>query len=162
MDFNKLDESTKQKLHEEFSQNAEILGGTNAFLKMIEEIRKEKPNPLINKTGTFHTSKTKITLSKSMFKDTFVTLFDAIRREEKLGDMLNGVETKEYKTTMNMMRALNKTNVTVTSKEKDQEGEFSFDILDTSEEKKTKVTFIFKAIFFYHLDEAKKALNYKA
>jgi hypothetical protein len=49
--------------------------------------------------------------------------------------------------------------VTFESKETNQK--FTFDILDTSEPKKTKVTFIFKAIFFYHLDELKKALFYK-
>lgn len=162
MDFNKLDESTKQKLHEELIHCADILGGKNPFLKMIEEIRAEKPNPLLNKTGSFHTTKTKVTLSKSMFKDTFSTLFDAIRREERSGDMLDGINPKEYKITMNMMRALNKTAITIASKDAEFEGDFTFNVLDTSEEKKTKVTFLFKAIFFYHLDEAKKALAYKA
>ena len=51
--------------------------------------------------------------------------------------------------------------INVESKEEGNKS-FEFSILDTSEEKKTKVTFIFKAIFFYHLDEAKKALSYKA
>ncbi len=160
MDFNKLDKNIKEELHKEFSQYADILGGKNFFLKMIEEIRAEKPNPILNKSGTFHTSKAKLTLSKSMFKDTFTTLFDAIRREEKKGDMLDGINPKEYKNTMNMMRTLKSVNITVQSKDENEES-FSFDILDTREEKKTKVTFTFKAIFFYHLDEAKKALNYK-
>lgn len=161
MDFNKLDKETKEKLHQEFTQYAEVLGGTNPFLKMLEEIRDQKPNPLLNKSGTFHTSKAKVTLSKSIFKDTFTTLFDAIRREEKKGDMLDGIEPKEYKSAMNMMRTLKSTTIRVESKD-ETEASFSFDILDISEEKKTKVTFTFKALFFYHLDEAKKALLYKA
>lgn len=159
MDFNKLEKNIKEELHQEFTNYANILGGKNFFLKMIEDIRAEKPNPLLNKTGTFHTSKAKLTLSKSMFKDTYTTLFDSIRREERNGDMLDGIEPKEYKATMNMMRTLKNTKITVTSKESDES--FSFDILDTQEEKKTKVTFTFKAIFFYHLDEAKKALSYE-
>lgn len=160
MDFNKLDKNIKEELHKEFTSYAQLLGGKNAFLKMIEEIREQKPSPLLNKTGTFHTSKAKIELSKSMFKDTFSTLFDSIRREERKGDMLEGVEPKEYKATMNMMRTLKSTSVTITSKE-EEEKSFSFSILDTSEQKKTKVTFTFKALFFYHLDEAKKALSYE-
>lgn len=160
MDFNKLDKNLKEELHKEFASYANILGGTNFFLKMIEEIREQKPNPLLNKSGMFHTTKAKVTLSKSMFKDTFSTLFDAIRREERNGDMLNGIETKEYKATMNMMRTLKSVNITIQGKNENEDS-FSFDILDTREEKKTKVTFVFKTIFFYHLDEARKVLTYK-
>jgi len=161
MDFNKLEESLKKEISFEISAFANAMGGKNFFLKMIEEIRAEKPNPLLNKTGVFHTSKAKITLSKSMYKDTFSILFDAIRREDRSGDMLNGIAPKEYKSTMNMMRALAKVIITVESKE-ETGGTYEFSILDTSEEKKTKVTFAFKAVFFYHLDEAKKALAYEA
>lgn len=160
MDFNKLDESLKKEISFEITAFANAMGGKNFFLKMIEEIRAEKPNPLLNKTGSFHTSKAKITLSKSMFKDTFGVLFDAIRREDRSGDMLDGIAPKEYKSTMNMMRALAKVTITAQSKDENEEI-YEFSILDTSEEKKTKVTFIFKAIFFYHLDEAKKALAYE-
>lgn len=162
MDFNKLDTATKEKLHLEITEYANSIGGKNFFLKMIEDIRAEKPNPILNKSGTFHTSRVKVTLSKTMFKDSFNTLFEAIRREEKKGDMLDGIAPKEYKATMNMMRALGNVIVNIKSK-KEEDGEgFEFSILDKTEEKKTKVTFIFKAIFFYHLDEAKKALNYKS
>ena len=161
MDFNKLDKNIKEELHQEFENYSNILGGKNAFLKLIEDIRAEKPNPLLNKTGTFHTPKVKVTLSKSMYKDTFAALFEAIRREEKKGDMLDGIAPKEYKATMNMMRALKVVTLTFESKG-EEEKSFTFPILDTREEKKTKVTFAFKAIFFYHLDEAKKVLSYKA
>lgn len=160
MNFNKLDEQTKIKLHEEISTFANAIGGKNFFLGMIEEIRAEKPNPLLNKTATFHTSKVKVNMTKSMFKETFALLFDAIRREEKSGDMINGLKPKEYKTTMNMMRTLAKVVITVEPKDETNGEGFSFSILDTTVEKNTKVTFAFKAIFFYHLDEAKKALNY--
>lgn len=159
MDFNKLSLEEKDKLHEELSAYSNILGGDNFFLKAVEEIRAQKPNPILNQTGIFHTSKVKITLSKSVFKDTLTTLFDSIRREEKTGDMLNGAEPKEYKATMNMIRTLKPVTVTFESKESGMK--FTFNILDTSIEKQTKVTFAFKAIFFYHLDELKKALFFK-
>jgi len=160
MNFNKLDTNLKQSLHEEITACAELIGGKNPFLTMIEEIREQKPNPILNKSGIFHTSKVKISLSKSIFKDTFSTLYDAIRREEKTGDMLNSVEQREYKSTMNMMKTLK--NVTITLEVKENSSTFVFPILDTKEEKKTKVSFLYKVIFFYHLDEAKKALNYNA
>lgn len=161
MDFNKLDNNLKDEIHFEISAFANALGGKNSFLKMIEDIRSETPNPLLNKSGSFHTSKAKITLSKAMYKDTFSILFEAIRREDRSGDMLNGIAPKEYKSTMNMMRALAKVVITAESKE-ESGGTYDFSILDISEDKKTKVTFVFKAVFFYHLDEAKKALSYKS
>ncbi len=161
MDFNKLDKEIKEELHKEFAQYANVLGGINPFLKMIEEIRLIKPNPLLNKSGTFHTSKAKVILSKSIFKDTFSTLFDSIRREEKYGDMLDGLEPKEYKSVMNMMRTLKSTTITIQTKDEVAKS-FSFNILDILEIKKTKVTFTFKALFFYNLIEVKKALLYKA
>ena len=160
MDFNKLDENTKQKIHEEVLSNANSIGGKNFFLQMIEEIKQEKPTPMINKSGSFHFSKGRITLSKSMFKETHTLLFDAIRREEKTGDMLNGVSPKEYKAVMNMMRTLRPVRISVIPKADIDGIGFSFDILDSSQEKQTKVDFMFKLIFFYSIDEAKKALNY--
>lgn len=159
MDFNKLEVSVKENLHNEFSAYSKVLEGDNFFLKVVEEIREQKTNPLLNETGIFHTSKCKITLSKSIFKETLNLLFDAIRREEKTGDIFGGVSTKDYKSTMNMIRTLK--SVTVTFQSKTSGETFTFNILDTSEEKKTKVTFTFKALFFYHLDELKKALFYK-
>lgn len=160
MDFNKLDLTIKKQLHEQFSQYSKVLGGDNFFLSMVEEIREQKPNPILNQTGTFHTSKAKVTLSKSIYKDTLNTFFEAIRREEKDGDLFNTATVKEYKATMNIIRTLKPITVTFEAKNENNES-FSFNILDTSEEKKTKVTFAFKAIFFYHLDELKKVLFYK-
>lgn len=160
MDFNKLDKESKKDLHEQFIQYSEILGGSNFFLTMVEEIREQKPNPLLNQSGAFHTSKARVVLSKSIYKDTLTALFEAIRREEKNGDMLDGVTPKEYKAAMNMIRTLKPVQITFESKS--EEGKtFTFNILDTNIEKKTKVTFAFKTIFFYHLDELKKVLFYK-
>lgn len=161
MDFNKLDDNSKQQLSKEITKASNSIGGKNFFLKMIEEIRAESPNPLLNKTGTFHTSTAKVTLNKSIYKETFSLLFNAMRREEKSGDMLNGIDPKEYKATMNMMRTLRPISIDVVSKKDETLEGFNISILDVSKEKETKVTWLFKILFFYHLDEAKKALSYK-
>ena len=54
MDFNSLEQIQKQKLHKQVLDSAMSMGGKNFFLQMIEDIRKQKPNPLTNKTGVFH------------------------------------------------------------------------------------------------------------
>ena len=102
----------------------------------------------------------KLNWNKQVFKESTNLLFTAMRKEEKDGDMLNGLEAKDYKETMNMMRTLKPLVITVTPKKVEEPKMFSFPVLDTSVEKKTKVDLFYKMLFFYHIDFAKDALNY--
>ena len=160
MNFSELDSKIKSELHEEVKGFAMSIGGTNVFLQMIEDIKKEKPHALLNKSCVFHFAKAKLNWNKQIFKDSLDQLFTAMRKEEKDGDMLNGLEAKDYKETMNMMRTLKPLVITVTPKKVEEPKMFSFPILDTSVEKKTKVDLFYKMLFFYHIDFAKDALNY--
>jgi hypothetical protein len=74
--------------------------------------------------------------------------------------MINGLAPKEYKETMNMMRTLKPLMITITPKKVEEPKYFSFPILDTSIEKKTKIDLFYKMLFFYHIDFAKDVLNY--
>ena len=161
MNFNDLSNEEKQQLHVELMSNANNVGGKNFFLQMIEDIRAEKPKALLAKSATFHFTKGKISWGKSIFKDTLTCLYDAMKREEKTGDMLNGINPKEYKATMNMMRALNPIKLEVIPKAEESEG-FTMEVLDATKDKKTKISLMFKIVFFYNIDFAKQALEYKA
>ena len=160
MNFNQLDEEEKKQLHTKAIDLAENLGGVNFFLQMIEDIKMEKPHALLNKSCVFHFSKGKLNWNKQIFKESTNLLFSAMRKEEKDGDMLNGLSPKEYKETMNMMRTLKPVSIKVTPKKEEELLGFTFSILDTSIEKKTKVSMIYKIIFFYHIDFAKDILTY--
>ena len=160
MNFNDLNTDEKVQLHKELSQYAQDIGGLNPFLQMLEDIRAQKPKALLNKTATFHYSSGKINWTKSIYKETLNTLYSAMVKEERDGDMIEGVSPKEYKNIMNMMRALKPVTVTVIPKDKACKS-FIFNILDTTVEKKTKVLLLFKIIFFYNMDFAKKVLMYK-
>ena len=161
MNFNELDSKTKNQLHTEVKRLAMSIGGTNVFLQMIEDIKKEKPHALLNKSCVFHFAKAKLNWNKQIFKESLDQLFIAMRKEEKDGDMLNGLNPKDYKETMNMMRTLKPLVITVTPKKVEEPKLFSFSILDTSIEKKTKVDLFYKMLFFYHVDFAKDVINYK-
>ena len=161
MNFNELSLETKNQLHEEVTQFATSIGGTNVFLQMIEDIKKEKPHALLNKSCVFHFAKAKLNWNKQIFKESLEHLFTAMRKEERDGDMLNGLNPKDYKDTMNMMRTLKPISIRVTPKKEEELRGFAFSILDTSVEKKTKVSMIYKIIFFYHVDFAKDILTYK-
>ncbi len=160
MHFNDLTNEQKQKLHEELVANANSIGGKNFFLQMIENIKEEKPHPLLNVTATYHYPTGVLSWKKSIYKETLSSLFDAMRREEKDGDMLNGLKPKDYKNTMNMIRALKPVQITVKSKKEPELEGFSLYILDSSVPKKTKVSLMFKILFFYNVDFAKQVLNF--
>lgn len=161
MNFNQLNEEEKNKLYTRTIELAENLGGKEILLQMIEDIKKEKPHALLNKSCVFHFAKGKLNWNKQLFKESLNLLFDSMRKEERDGDMLNGLAPKEYKETMNMMRTLKPLIITVTPKKVEEPKHFSFQILDTSIEKKTKVDLFYKMIFFYHIDFAKDVLDYK-
>lgn len=160
MIYERLTNEKKEELYKELNNYAISIGGKNFFLGMIEDIKNAKPNALLNKTAIFHYSKGTLNWGKSIFKDTLVTLFNAIRKEEKDGDMIDGLTPKEYKSTMNMMKILKPIIVTINPKGEDYGG-FSFPILDITQPKKTKITLLFKIIFFYNIEFVKKALNYE-
>lgn len=159
MKFNDLSNEEKMKLHDALIKNANSVGGKNFFLQMCEDIRAQKTKVLLNKSAAYHYSKGKISWTKSIFKDTLTELYSAMKREEKTGDMLDGATPKEYKGTMNMMRALKPVQISVIPKDEENEG-FVVSILDSSEVKKTKIDLMFKIIFFYNIDFAKEVLNY--
>jgi hypothetical protein len=160
MRFNDLHLNAKKELNIQINEYANSIGGVNAFLQMIEDLRNEKPNALLNKTAIYHYTKGKIAWSKSIYKDTLTQLFNAMRKEDKDGDILNGLNPKVYKETMNMMRTLKP--VTISIRNEDNSSGFTVDILDSREAKKTKVDLMFKIIFFYNIEFAKDALTFKA
>ena len=162
MRFTDLDLDAKKKLNIQINEYANSIGGKNFFLQMIEDIRKEKPSALLNKTAIYHYTKGKLTWGKSIYKDTLTQLFSAMRKEDKDGDLLNGLNPKAYKETMNMMRALKPVTISIRSNTEDANTGFTVDILDSSEVKKTKVDLMFKIIFFYNVEFAKDALSFKA
>lgn len=160
MNFKHLDSQTKEQLHNELSTYAKSIGGTNFFLQLIEDIKKEKPHPLLNKTSIYHYSKGKINWNKSIYKDTLELLSNTIRLEEKDEKFFDTLKPKVQKTTKNMMRALKPVVIEIKPKG-DIEGEgFSLNIIDSSDEDDIKISLIYKIIFFYNIDFAKQALAY--
>ncbi len=159
MKFNDLTTEQQNQLHNTLIENANSIGGINSFLQMIEDIRASKPKALLNKTAIFHYKSGKINWEKTIFKDTLTMLYGSMAKEEKDGDILNGLPPKEYKATMNMMRALKPVSIKIIPKDEALDG-FSFNMLDSSEDKKTKVDLLFKIIFFFNINFAKEVLSF--
>lgn len=159
MHFNDLTIEEKTTLHTQLTKFANHVGGINPFLSVLEEIKEEKPKALLNKTAIYHSKYAKFMWGKSIFKDTLNLLYSAMINEEKNGNIFTDLSPNDYKKTMNMIRAIKPIEVTAISKENEEK--LSFSIVDTSVEKQTKFTLLFKIFFFYNIDFAKEILNYK-
>ena len=160
MNYDNLSNDEKLQLKELLNNTASKIGGINAFLSLIENIKKTKPNALLNKQAIFKSDDIIITWQKSIYKDTLTSLFNAIKQEDKHGDMLKNLDTKEYKNTMTMMKILKPVLIKITPKDESLEG-LEFNILDTTIIKNTKISTIFKVLFFDNVSIIKKAMNYK-
>jgi len=161
MNYDNLTNEQKEEISKQIKNDVQSVGGTNFYLGLIENIRETKPNALLNKTAIFHYANGTINWEKSIYKETLTALFNAMKKEERDGDMLNDLKPRDYKNTMNMMKVLKPVTITIKPKDEELEG-FSFSILDTSEAKNTKVSLAFKILFFYNIEFAKKALNFRS
>jgi len=162
MNFNHLDSKMKQKLHEEVLSNANKLGGKNFFLQLIEDIKKEKTHPLLNKSSKFHFSKGQIVWTKSIYKDTLVLLHDTIKKSEQDENYFDELKPKHQKTTTNMMKALKPIYIQVAPKDSNEGEGFELNIIDASNPDDIKISMMYRIIFFYNTDFAKDAMTYKS
>ncbi len=161
MNFNDLTTDEKENLHNELLNNAQSIGGKNFFLGMIEDIKLSKPNPLLNKTGIYHYGGGRIIWEKSIYKDTLTLLFDSLRKFEQDGSLVKGLNPRKHKTTTNMMKTLKPINIRVAPKNQKIGDGFSFPIFDKIDGENSTVSMMFKIIFFYNIDFAKKILSFK-
>ena len=103
-----------------------------------------------------------MTWNKVIYPETFDLLLTAIITEEREGDMLKGLKERDQKRVVNMLKTLNPVELTIKPKNiKDGEG-FSISIVDTSDAQKTKISLLFKILFFHNITFAKQALTFQA
>jgi len=155
MKFKDLDTETKQKLHDELTEYADKIGGKNAFLTMIEDIRSIK-NPLLKKTNSLHYDSGKLYWNKAIFQDKNDLLFQTMKKIEIDGSMTKGLNEYKTKKVTNMLKALKPVTFEVVPNNEGLEG-FDFYIITS----KNEIDIVFKIIFFYNIGFAKEVLNYK-
>lgn len=160
MEFHKLTTDEKLRVRETILKIANHFGGKNSFLTIIEEMRKEKTNPLLHQSSVFHHPKFKINWQKSIHKESLTNLFYAVKKEEKDGSVLKNLTPKDFKATLNMVKALRTIEFVVTSKVDTIEG-LNFPLFDFVDENDAKIGVVFKAFFFYPVEYLKKAMSYE-
>lgn len=161
MNFNQLDSQTKQQLHEQLKTAVESLGGINFFLQLIEDSKKEKTHPLLNKSSVYHFSKGKLSWNKAIYKDTLDLLIETIKKEEKDANFFENLKPKHQKNTINMMKALKPITIEIKPKKAEDGEGFILNIIDSSDAENIKVSMLYKMVFFYNIALAKEVFSYK-
>lgn len=159
-DFNKLDDSEKEKFHLMMMDCAEKFGGVNFFLQLLEAIRKNDKHALLAKHSEFKFSRGNIRWEKVIFKDKLSLLFKVRVLESERGNLLPPKDDKTYKNVMNLIRTLAPLEFTVTPKNANDGEGFSFKPFDRIDEDTTLLNPIFDAMFFCSVDTVKKVLAY--
>ena len=162
--MNYIDLSIEEKtaLHRDILAHATAIGGKNFLLQMIEDVKTvEEDSPLVSKDKHFSFSKGFISWNKVIYKETFDLLLTAILTEEREGDVIKGLKERDQKRVTNMLKTLKPIVITIKPKNlKDGEG-FTLPIIDTSDAEKTKISLMFKILFFHNIQFAKKALAFE-
>ena len=74
LDYNSLDEATKNDFNKQLSDCAQAIGGKNYFLQLVESIRNTRPHPLMAKKAKFHFSQGTVTVFFTPFRSHEIVL----------------------------------------------------------------------------------------
>ena len=157
-DFNNLSDEEKSKYHQLLTDTANIFGGINNFLQLLEAIRDRKPHPIIASECLFRFSQGSITWGKVVFNDKLALLLKSRINESKQGNFLPHKDSKQYKKVLNLVRTLSPIVFEVTLKD---ESSFSMHPFDKIDDDVTMLNPIFDAIFFCSVNTVKKILTYE-
>ena len=106
IDYNSLDDVTKEDLRKRINDCAQSLGGKNYFLQLLEAIRAEHYHPLMAKDLSFRFNHGIVKWKKVIFKDKVQLLINLLKNSEINGNLMPRKDDKMYKTIMNLIRTL--------------------------------------------------------
>jgi len=155
-DFNSLSEEEKEQYHKQLMEVVEVLGSTNAFLQLLEDVRRAKPHPIVLKNMKFSFSRGELSWNKVIFQDKLALLLKVRTSESERENFLIEGDKK----VLNLVRTLAPIKFQIKSKATKEVYELQTFI--KVDEKTTLLNPIFDAIFFCSIDTVKKVLSYKA
>lgn len=162
--FNKQSDDAKTLIHLFMKKSSEALGGVNFLLSLIETMKENKPNALVNKNKRIKSVEATIEWNKVVFKDKYDILEEIIRSqkssEEPNFNILENESAKKAKKILNMVKTLAPIEFTVTVNGLNDNDGFNFKVFDKLEKEFVSINPIFIAMFFCSTEFTKKALKY--
>ncbi len=158
LNYDSLSSDEKLEIKGRLLECATSIGGKNYFLSMIEAMRSSYQHPLMSKECSFRFDKGVVKWQKVIFKDKVDLLILLAQDERKTDNLMPDRKEKNYKTVMNLLRAIGPMKFEAKPKNsKDGDG-FMFNAIDVIDNKTCRLNFIFEIIFFLPLQIVKKIL----
>jgi len=152
-------ENTEQTLSELLRTSADAIGGKNFFLTLAETIRTTREGIIVGEKKQINYSSGVMTWNKTLHADNWRLLVESAKVRTKDGNILLSAEDKRHKNILNMIRTLKPLTFTVTpTNSADGEG-FSFSALEVIDDKTTRISPLFKALFVMPMDVLKKSMG---
>jgi hypothetical protein len=159
--FHHLSSAEKSALRDQLLGYAAAVGGKNAFLKLLETIKRTSPHPLISKTPYLRFPKGVIKWNKTLHRDTLATLSHRLNaRQVENQNLMVPSTSKEYKNVTNMLRTLAPLNFMVTMNSETDGAGFHFKGFEIINDETTLIDPIFELFFFCPVNVAKKLINF--
>ena len=158
IDYNSLDDATKERLRKQINDCAKSLGGKNYFLQLLEAIRAEHHHPLMAKDLSFRFNHGIIKWKKVIFKDKVQLLIKLLKNNEINGNLMPKKGDKNYKTIMNLLRTLGPMQFKIKPKNSNDGDGYILHPFDIIDENTSQINFMFEVVFFLPLYIVKKHL----
>ncbi|OHD88890.1 MAG: hypothetical protein A2W83_05805, partial [Sulfuricurvum sp. RIFCSPLOWO2_12_43_5] len=127
-------------------------------LTLAETIRTTREGIIVGEKKQINYTNGTMTWNKTLHADNWRLLIESSKVRTKDGNILLPSEDKRHKNILNMIRTLKPLSFTVTpTNTTDGEG-FTFNALEVMDEKTTRVSPLFKALFVMPIDLLRKAM----
>ena len=156
IDYNSLDDATKERLRKQINDCAQSLGGKNYFLQLLEAVRAEHHHPLMAKDLSFRFKHGIVKWKKVIFKDKVQLLRKLLKNSEINENLMPKKGDKNYKTIMNLLRTLGPMKFKIQPKNSNDGDGYILHPFDIIDENTSQINFMFEVIFFLPLYIVKK------
>ncbi len=150
--------NTEQPLSELLRECADSIGGKNFFLTLAETIRNTREGIIVGEKKQINYTNGTMTWNKTLHADNWRLLVESAKVRTKDGNILLPSEDKRHKSILNMIRTLKPLTFTVTPANSDDGEGFSFSALDVIDDKTTRISPLFKAMFVMPIDLLRKSI----
>lgn len=138
---------------------ADSIGGKNFFLTLAETIRTTREGIMVSEKKQINYTSGTMTWNKTLHADNWRLLIESAKVRTKDGNILLSSEDKRHKNILNMIRTLKPLTFTVKPNNSEDGEGFSFTALDIVDEKTTRVSPLFKAMFVMPIEVLKKSMG---
>lgn len=148
----------EQTLGELLRECSDKVGGKNFFLTLAETIRTTREGIIVGEKKQINYSNGVMTWNKTLHADNWRLLIESAKVRTKDGNILLSAEDKRHKNILNMIRTLKPLTFTVTPKDPSDGEGFNFNALEVIDDKTTRVSPLFKAMFVMPIDVLRKTM----